>query len=339
MLARLGRRPLLARALCSKAAPGPPVRLTKIVATIGPASEQAEPLQACVSAGVDVMRVNFSHATTEEFHLRRTNLRAAKGGEFVPVMLDTKGPEMRMGGLAVCKTGGRKAKIMLEAGKHVTLTTDPAYDGASDESMLFVGYPLLADKVVPGTTVLLDDGLIALRVVAVEPNRDVQCEILNSNLIGERKGVNLPGIITDLPALSEKDMEDIRFGIEHDIDAVAASFVRNAEGVRSIRAHIAQCHARYAPDPSSPPPLIISKIESTEALDNLEEIIAESDGLMVARGDLGVEVPIEEVVTWQKMMVRAQRQREGKGGLQSGSNRAARKVARGPEPARVSPPA
>jgi pyruvate kinase len=302
---RLGRRPLLARALCSKAAPGPSIRLTKIVATIGPASEQAEPLQACVSAGVNVMRVNFSHATVEEFHLRRTNLRASMGGEFVPVMLDTKGPEMRMGGLAVCKTGGRKAKILLEAGNHVTLTTDPAYDGASDEKTLYVGYPLLADKVVPGSTVLLDDGLISLRLVAVQPNRDVQCLILNSSLIGERKGVNLPGIITGLPALSDKDKEDIRFGIEHDIDAVAASFVRNAEGVRTIRAHIADCHARYAPDSTSPPPLIISKVESTEALDNLEEIIAESDGTMVARGDLGVEVPIEQVVTWQKMMVSA----------------------------------
>jgi pyruvate kinase len=297
-------RPGLARALCSKAAPGPLLRLTKIVATIGPASEQAEPLQACVDAGIDVMRINFSHATVEEFHLRRTNLRASKGGDFVPVMLDTKGPEMRMGGLAVCKAGGRKAKITLEAGNHVTLTTDPAFDGNSDEKTLYVGYALLADKVSPGTTVLLDDGLVSLRVVAVQPNRDVRCQILNTSAIGERKGVNLPGIVTDLPPLSDKDKEDIRFGIEHDIDAVAASFVRNAEGVRAIRAHIAECHARYAPDPASPPPLIISKIESTEALVNLEEIIAESDGLMVARGDLGVEVPIEEVVTWQKIMVR-----------------------------------
>jgi len=151
--------------------------------------------------------------------------------------------------------------------------------------------------------VLLDDGLVSLRVKEVRPDGGVACEVLNTSPIGERKGVNLPGIVTDLPPLSDKDLEDIRFGIEHDIDMVAASFVRNAAGVDAIRAHIADCHAKYAPDPSAPPPLIISKVESTEALDRLGEIIEASDGLMVARGDLGVEVPIAHVATWQKEMV------------------------------------
>ncbi|EOD34282.1 pyruvate kinase, partial [Emiliania huxleyi CCMP1516] len=265
-------------------------RLTKIVATIGPASEQAEPLGRCLVAGINVMRVNFSHATVDEFHLRRTNLRAAAGGELVPIMLDTKGPEIRMGGLAVCKEGGRKAKITLTAGAE------------GDEKTIFVGYPLLASKVSPGFVVLLDDGLVSLRVKEVRPDGGVACEVLNTSPIGERKGLPV-GIVTDLPPLSDKDLEDIRFGIEHDIDMVAASFVRNAAGVDAIRAHIADCHAKHAPDPSAPPPLIISKVESTEALDRLGEIIEASDGLMVARGDLGVEVPIAHVATWQKEMV------------------------------------
>jgi len=287
------------RSLASAAQP----RLTKIVATIGPASEEAEPLERCVAAGLNVMRVNFSHATVDEFHLRRRNLRAAPGGELCSVMLDTKGPEIRMGGLRVCKeTGNRKAKVRMETGSELVLTTDKSFDGSSDEKTLYVGYEPLAQKLSPGKTVLLDDGLISLRVKDVRPDGSVACEVLNTSEIGERKGVNLPGIITDLPPLSEKDKEDIRFGIEHDIDMVAASFVRNAQGVHDIRSHIAECHATYAA-PGTPLPLIISKVESTEALDNLPEIIEASDGIMVARGDLGVEVPLHQVTTWQKEMV------------------------------------
>mmetsp|Transcript_34010 Transcript_34010/g.56313 ORF Transcript_34010/g.56313 Transcript_34010/m.56313 type:complete len:510 (-) Transcript_34010:159-1688(-) len=281
------------------------IPLTKIVATIGPASEEIDPLTRCVAAGLNVMRVNFSHATIEEFHLRRKNLRATSRGGLCGIMLDTKGPEIRMGGLRVCKeTGNRKAKVVMKAGSELLLTKDIAFDGASDEKTLYVAYPPLAEKLQPGAKVLLDDGLISLRVIESNANGTVLTEVLNTSEIGERKGVNLPGIITGLPPLSEKDQEDIRFGIEHDIDMVAASFVRSGEGVREIRKHIAACHAQYAAQPEiTPQPLIISKIESTEALDNLEEIVAESDGIMVARGDLGVEIPIEQVVTWQKEIV------------------------------------
>jgi len=280
--------------------------LTKIVATIGPASEELDTLSACVKAGLSVMRCNFSHATSDEFFLRVGNLRKAPGGERCALMLDTKGPEIRMGGLKVCKeTGNRKAKITMEAGKTITLTNDPAFDGASDEKTLYVGYELLAQKLVVGTKVLLDDGLISLVVQAVNDDGTVVCEIINTSEIGERKGVNLPGVITDLPPLSDKDKSDIAFGIENDIDCVAASFVRSAAGVENIRAYIAECHEKYCPDPEgTPPPKIISKIETTEALDNLIEIIDASDGIMVARGDLGVEVDIWQVTTWQKEMVR-----------------------------------
>merc|ERR1719453_1841608 len=280
--------------------------LTKIVATIGPASEDLDVLSKCVKSGLSVMRCNFSHATPDEFFLRVGNLRKAPGGERCALMLDTKGPEIRMGGLKVCKeTGNRKAKVLLEQGKMITLTNDAAFDGASTEETLYVGYEALAEKMTPGLKVLLDDGLISLEVKTVNADGTVSCEIINTSEIGERKGVNLPGVVTGLPPLSDKDKSDIAFGIENDIDCVAASFVRSAEGVANIRDYIAECHKKYCPDPeNTPPPMIISKIETTEALDNLQEIIDASDGVMVARGDLGVEVDIWQVTTWQKEMVR-----------------------------------
>jgi len=280
--------------------------LTKVVATIGPASEELETLEKCVKSGLSVMRCNFSHATPDEFFLRVGNLRKSEGGEKCALMLDTKGPEIRMGGLKVCKeTGNRKAKITMTKGETITLSNDPELDGASDEKMLYVGYERLAEKVVPGTKVLLDDGLISLLAKETTDNGAVVCEIINTAEIGERKGVNLPGVITELPPLSEKDKSDIAFGIENDIDCVAASFVRSAKGVEDIRAYIKECHDKFCPEPeATPPPTIISKIETTEALDNLEEIIEASDGIMVARGDLGVEVDIWQVTTWQKEMVR-----------------------------------
>ena len=298
---RLASRGVARRQLCSFASP----RLTKIVATIGPASEDAEPLAACVAAGLNVMRVNFSHATEDEFFLRQRNLRAAKGGGTVAIMLDTKGPEIRMGGLRVCKeSANRKAKVTMVQGETVVLTTDKAFDGASDEKTLYIGYELLSKKLSPGIKVLLDDGLISLEVHEVRSDGTVACVVLNGAEIGERKGVNLPGVVTELPALSEKDKADIRFGIANDIDCVAASFVRSAHAVEEIRDYIAECHAELCANATTtPPPLIISKIETTEALENLEEIVEASDGIMVARGDLGVEVPIEQVCTWQKTMV------------------------------------
>lgn len=239
-------------------------------------------------------------------------------------MLDTKGPEIRMGGLKVCKeTGNRKAKMNLVAGASLTLTNDASFDGASDESMLYVDYQRLAEVVSVGDRVLLDDGLISLRVTGKSPGA-VETEVMNSSEIGERKGINLPGVKTGLPAMSDKDKADIKFGLAHDIDMVAASFVRSAEGVHEIREYMRECVAELvkeregaaptADDEMSghtigyhnedvPLPLIISKIESTEALEELPAIIEASDGIMVARGDLGVEVPIEQVATWQKDMV------------------------------------
>lgn len=274
--------------------------LTKIVATIGPASEHLPVLPETVAAGMCIMRINFSHATPEEVELRLKNL-AASPGEFdgqpnlCAVLLDTKGPEIRMGGLEVCKgvetpSENRKKKILLEAGAKVTLSTDPKHDGCGDASTIYVSYDKIAATVQPGSKVLLDDGLIELTVESVAAaDGSVLCVVDNTNEIGERKGVNLPNASVDLPAMSEKDKLDIEYGIKHDMDFVAASFVRTAEQVLDIRKHIDECMKKHWPD-GHVAPRIISKIESQEAVDNFDDILEVSDGIMVARGDLGVEV-------------------------------------------------
>ena len=181
--------------------------------------------------------------------LRLTNLRASEGGRTVAVMLDTKGPEIRMGGLKVCKeTGNRKAKMTLVAGEALELTSDAAFDGASDEKTLYIDYPKLPEVVKVGDKVLLDDGLVTLRVTDVPAGGGVvRTEVLNSSEIGERKGVNLPGVATGLPAMSDKDKADIKLGVEHDIDMVAASFVRSADGVHEIRQYLRECVEGLAP--------------------------------------------------------------------------------------------
>ena len=270
---------------------------------------------SCVAAGMRIMRLNFSHATVEEVELRLTNLAQCEGvtasitgtkTHSRSILLDTKGPEIRMGGLAVCQSAtgavpseNRKAKILLEAGDEVTLVDDPAVDGHGDASKIFVSYDL-PKILAPGNKVLLDDGLIMMDVKEVT-DTGVVCVVQNTNEIGERKGVNLPGVVTGLPAMSDKDRVDIKYGIEKDIDFVAASFVNNKEGVEEIRGYIAKCMDEVRP--GELPPLIISKIESTEAMENFDDILEASDGIMVARGDLGVEIPMEEVVLAQKMMV------------------------------------
>ncbi|CAM9587014.1 unnamed protein product [Ectocarpus sp. 4 AP-2014] len=282
-----------------------PIPLTKIVATIGPASEQLEPMQKVVDAGMRVMRINFSHATFEEAHLRLANLRASKGkhvkaciGEYNMrgVLIDTQGPEIRTGNV---EDGG---KITMVQGSTIELTTNPEYSDKCTASQLFVSYYGLTGAVKVGSAVLLDDGLVSLRVTDVR-QESVTCLVENSARLKSRRGVNLPGTKVDLPALSEKDKVDITFGIQNDIDFVAASFVRKAEDVRSIRRFIDDVHRQHWPE-DRPTARIISKIENLEAVDNFDEILELSDGIMVARGDLGVELPPEQVTNLQKKMVR-----------------------------------
>ena len=310
-------------------------QLSKIVATIGPTSEQLPVLQEVVRSGMRVMRLNFSHATIEEVELRMKNLRACKGRHSVfdpdspdeepmtastgesltkknvrAVLLDTRGPELRTGKLAGDHSGHETVEI--ELGSTVILcTTDAIRDSGSTASQLYIDYPKLHKCLEPGMKVLLDDGAITLTVTSVESDKEnngnVTCTADNSGEIRSRAGVNLPGAVTDLPAMSEKDKVDIKYGMTKDVDYVAASFIQTAEGVREIKAYMEQCAKELADEGlwelGRPLPLVISKIESVSALTNFDSILEESDGIMVARGDLGVEIPIQQVTNAQKEMV------------------------------------
>lgn len=298
-------------------------QLTKIVATIGPTSEQFEPLQEVVRSGMRVMRLNFSHATKEEVELRTGNLARCQGrhgkalargvsGEYQEqnvraILLDTRGPEVRTGKLRHDESGHET--VRLTAGDTITLhTSDKWSEAGSTEKDLFVNYAGLHKCLEPGMKVLLDDGAVILTVQSAESDKDygsVTCTIDNTGDLRSRAGVNLPGAETDLPAMSEKDRADIKYGMTKDIDFVAASFIQNAEGVREIRRYIKDCAKELGWAPSAPLPLIISKIESVSGLRNFDAILDESDGVMVARGDLGVEIPIQQVVNAQKEMVAA----------------------------------
>jgi len=308
-------------------------QLSKIVATIGPTSEQLPVMKDIVRSGMRIMRLNFSHATVEEVELRMANLKASKGRHSIfhpesdeevvantgessvhknvrAVLLDTRGPELRTGKLAGDHSGHETVQI--DAGSTVTLcVTDDVRDNGSTASQLFIDYKKLNRCLSPGMKVLLDDGAIILTVTEVEhgDNGTVTCTADNSGEIRSRAGVNLPGAVTDLPAMSDKDRVDIKYGMSKDVDYVAASFIQTADGVREIKAYMEQCAKELAEEGKwelgRPLPLIISKIESVSGLNNFDDILDESDGIMVARGDLGVEIPIQQVTNAQKEMVAA----------------------------------
>ena len=283
-------------------------QLSKIVATIGPTSEQLEPMRDIVRSGMRVMRLNFSHATVEEVELRMKNLRASKGRHSVfhpaapeeatvastgessvhknvrAVLLDTRGPEIRMGKLAGDHSGHET--ITIDTGSIVTLcTTDDVRDNGSTAEKLYIDYPKLNECMMPGMKVLLDDGAISLTVTEVEggDHGNVTCIADNSGELRSRPGVNLPGAETDLPAMSAKDKVDIKYGMTIDVDYVAASFIQNADGVREIRAYMEECAKELAAEGEwelgRPLPLIISKIESVSGLNHFDEILVESDGI------------------------------------------------------------
>ena len=277
-------------------------QLTKIVATVGPTSEQAEPLKLCVKAGLHIMRLNFSHATPEEVELRCTNLTAAvtkltphavsRTQDVVSVLLDTKGPELRTGKLAHDVSGHDTVELV--AGETVTLHAsagtlpDPA--AGSTAADLLIEFPVLAHVLQPDRLVLLDDGAVVLTVRSADAaTGTVKAVVQNSGSLRSRAGVNLPLADTaqHLPALSEKDKQDIVYGMKAaDIDFVAASFVQTAQHVIDIRKHLMQT-AKHMPEwKGKPLPLIISKIETASALQHFDEILDVSDGIMVARGDV-----------------------------------------------------
>ena len=263
------------------------MKKTKVVCTMGPNTNDRELLKKLIENGMDVARFNFSHGDHEEQKSRMDLLKELRQelNTNTAILLDTKGPEIRTGVLK----GGKR--IMLKAGEQFTLTTEEI---EGDESKVSITYEGLVQDVDAGRVILIDDGLIELKVVG-KSEKEIFCEVINGGELGERTGVNVPNVAVRLPAITEKDKDDIRFGVEQGIDFIAASFVRNAECVLEIKAYLKELGAPYVP--------IIAKVENAEGIKNIDEIIRAADGVMVARGDLGVEIPAEEVPYLQKMII------------------------------------
>ncbi len=263
------------------------MRKSKIICTLGPAVDNADMIRALIETGMDAARFNFSHGSHPE-HLERLNrLRGIRDymGKPVATILDTKGPEIRIRTFA-------EGAVTLNAGDAFTLTTE---DIVGDGSRVSVTYEKLHEELVPGQKVLIDDGLVAVRVERVE-GKEIRCTVENGGTLSANKSINIPGAHIQLPALTERDKDDIRFGVENDFDFIAASFVRRASDVEAVRAVLHE----YGGDGVR----IIAKIENEEGADNLDEILQAADAVMVARGDLGVEIPAAQVPALQKKMIR-----------------------------------
>ena len=263
------------------------MKKTKIVCTMGPNTDNREIMKELALNGMDVARFNFSHGDHAEHKHRLEILESVREELGIPIasLLDTKGPEIRTGKLKDGK------KVTLKEGDLYTLTTEEI---VGDETRGYINYAGLAEDVKPGDRILIDDGLIELHVREVN-GTDIVCRIENGGELGEKKGVNVPGVRVKLPALTDKDKEDIRFGVDAGFDFVAASFVRNADAIREIRELL---------DEKGSAMQIIAKIENEEGIENIDSIIEVSDGIMVARGDMGVEIPAEKVPHIQKMIIR-----------------------------------
>lgn len=268
------------------------IRKTSIICTIGPKTKSVESLRRLVDAGMNVVRLNFSHGS-HEYHLGVIkNLNIVRNQDGVPpiaLALDTKGPEVRTG---LVSGGG---ELSFNVDDKLTLTTDIAFHDKCDQQTIYVDYVNLPKKVKLGDLIFIDDGLLSLEVISIAGDfTSVKVKVLNAATISSRKGVNLPNIEVDLPPLSKKDESDIKFGLENGIDMVFASFIRKAEDVRTIRKRLGKKGKHV---------YIISKIENHEGVQKFDEILKESDGIMVARGDLGIEIPPQKVFLAQKMMI------------------------------------
>ncbi len=262
------------------------MRRTKIVCTIGPMSDSPEMLARLIDNGMNVARLNMSHGDYAEHGARIERLRALRQERGLPIgiMLDTKGPEIRLGRFA----GG---KVVLNQGDAFTLTTR---DLPGDEQRVSITYKGLPGDVKPGMEILIDDGLVAMRVEDVD-SQDIRCTVLNPGVVGDRKGVNVPSAHLSLPAVTAKDIEDLRFGIQMGVDFVAASFCRRAQDVLEIKTLLAANGGAGI--------RVIAKIENMQGVQNIDDIITVADGVMVARGDLGVEIPLEDVPSVQKRII------------------------------------
>ena len=262
------------------------MRKTKIICTLGPAVEGEGVLEKLIENGLNVARFNFSHGSHEE-HKGRVDLvrRASKNvGKAVALLLDTKGPEIRTGKF------GPKEVTLVEGRKFMLVNED--IEG--DETKVSVSYKNLYKDVKPGCSILVNDGLVELKVLNIT-GKDIECEVLNGGVLSNNKGINVPNVEINLPALTDNDKDDILFAIKNDFDFIAASFVRKADDVKTIKDILKEHNS---------PIKIIAKIENRQGLDNVDKILEVADGIMVARGDLGVEVPVYEVPIAQKMIIK-----------------------------------
>lgn len=264
------------------------MKKTKIVCTIGPSSESEDVLRQLFLNGLNVARLNFSHGNYEEHKKRIDNIKSLREELEMPIgiMLDTKGPEIRLGTF-------KEEVVELADGNHFTLTTR---DIVGDKDIVNISYKGLPNDVKKDDRILIDDGLIEVKVDEIINGTDIRCIIVNGGTLKDHKGVNIPKVSINLPAITKKDIDDIKFGIENDIDFIAASFIRKAADVLEIR--------RILEDNDGGHIDIISKIENQEGVDNIDEIINASDGIMVARGDLGVEILAEEIPLIQKQIIK-----------------------------------
>ena len=263
------------------------VKRTKIICTVGPATEDDEVLREMMLAGMDVARLNFSHGT-HEYHrqnIERVRRISEELGLHVAIMTDTKGPEIRT------RENVDHRPVHLKTGSEVVVT---ARDVKTAPGLVALDYETLASELNPGDTIFIDDGLVGLEVKAIEGG-DIRCFVTNGGDVGEHKGINIPNVKVGLPSVTEKDREDIRFSCEMGVDAIAASFVRDADAVHEVR--------QLCKEFGAPTTMVISKVESSIAVDNLDEIIVASDAVMVARGDLGVEIPTATVPQVQKHVI------------------------------------
>ncbi len=262
------------------------MRKTKIVCTLGPATEREETLKQMMLAGMNVARLNFSHGTHEQQKKYADAVKKLRGELGLPValMLDTKGPEIRTGEFA--------APVVLKAGDRYTLTTREV---PGDGTICSVSFPRLPAEVGPGTKILIDDGLIGLKVDSTT-DTDILCTVLNGGEVSSHKSINVPGLHLSLPFISEKDRSDIAFAVREDFDFIAASFTRSAQDILDLRGELKKLDSHKI--------RLIPKIENSDGVRNIDEILRVSDGVMIARGDLGVEIPFEEIPSIQKQIIK-----------------------------------
>ena len=264
------------------------MRKTKIVCTLGPATDDPEVLKALMHAGMNVGRINFSHGNYQDQEERINVFKWIRGelGLPIPLLLDTQGPEIRIGKFKDDK------KVLLENGATFTLLNA---DELGDETKVSITYKELYKDVSVGKTILINDGTIELKVKEIA-DKDIVCEVIQGGYLTNRKSINVPDLILKLPSITEKDIADIKYGITAGFDYIAASFVRKPEDVLAIKEVLKQNNGEHIK--------VISKIENREGINNFDKILDVSDGIMVARGDLGVEIPMEQVPIYQKQFIK-----------------------------------